>query len=473
MIENDDDFLATIAGISCVAEYTAAIKYIKQSFDIKPPEEMKWDLFFRGAADSSWDNIPSIYRNDGILVENEKKIYYEVLSRCSNDFQHCRSTFDYLVMMQHYGVPTRLLDLSTNPLVALFFACNEADIYKGKNGKVNIFNVQQNDIRLYDDNLVSLLANIAKIEKFNCLNLKLNQTIETILDPKFDSYYKLFISGYNLQEQSLAYSNNFIKIRKNLPFNNLFILLDYVKSSLKKSRESFDSFANASIPNFIPNEIKKNFEENALKFKIISTRTHDYINKIDELIEKIKKSPPNIEMDLHEIKAKMSEILSFITNEDQLFIAESLSYEASLEELTYTIREEKPYFNIDDIDLTALESVMCVKPKLDNPHIVRQSGAFFLFGLQPNSLNKDKPAEIPENFKFKIKGKEVAFIIRADKKSAILEELKLLSITEGDLFTDIDKVAKDIKRKYSPPLNINLMYGLNNIFPQYKGHIAQ
>ena len=79
-------------------------------------------LFFRGHADPNYILRPSIMRTPRLL-QNESEIYHELIINCPDDFEKCHTHLEKLVKMQHYGLPTRLLDITRNPLVALYFAC--------------------------------------------------------------------------------------------------------------------------------------------------------------------------------------------------------------------------------------------------------------------------------------------------------------------------------------------------------------
>lgn len=81
-------------------------------------------LFFRGHADKEWKLLPSVLRIDDNGVwfkERELILDYKQVSVSTMDYR--TRIENILVEMQHYGIPTRMMDWSLSPLVALYFAC--------------------------------------------------------------------------------------------------------------------------------------------------------------------------------------------------------------------------------------------------------------------------------------------------------------------------------------------------------------
>lgn len=113
-------------------------------------------LFFRGHADVNYRLLPSIMRSPG-WQEHEKDMYNQLLINCSHDFKSCRSHLDFLVEMQHYGLPTRLLDITRNPLVALYFACASEE---SQTGELIVFSVPTEQIKYPQSDAVSVLASL-------------------------------------------------------------------------------------------------------------------------------------------------------------------------------------------------------------------------------------------------------------------------------------------------------------------------
>lgn len=137
-------------------EYTRSLEqFIEKLQSVKTRTENELNFFYRGQCNDRRP-LPSAFREN--YMEKEDYLYHELILRCPEHFSGLQH-LDTLVMMQHYGLPTRLLDVTTNPLVALYFACKD---YTGKHGDdpghIYIYALPNNKVAYSDSDRVLMLS---------------------------------------------------------------------------------------------------------------------------------------------------------------------------------------------------------------------------------------------------------------------------------------------------------------------------
>jgi len=120
---------------------------------------------YRGQRDSSWQNVAGILRPEfKALLEDEKRAVRKLISVQPHEFASDETMLDKLVRMQHFGLPTRLLDVSRNAMVALFFATDPGPRdSKPSDGMVTAFAIPPELEKYYDSDSVSCIANLANM----------------------------------------------------------------------------------------------------------------------------------------------------------------------------------------------------------------------------------------------------------------------------------------------------------------------
>ena len=117
-------------------------------------------LYYRGES-AKWRLRPSIMRSRRLRA-SEGAMLTDLVTRRPSDFGQAGSALDQWVLAQQNGLKTRLLDVTRNPLVALFFAC-ERDEHAGKDGRIHVLAAPPSLIRTYDSDALSVVANFAKL----------------------------------------------------------------------------------------------------------------------------------------------------------------------------------------------------------------------------------------------------------------------------------------------------------------------
>lgn len=131
----------TELNIFSLSDYLGAIENLKTCYPtgmiINNP--VSAGFLYRGLADKDYELIPGIFRKhitkfDNNRIENDKYLVWGDETDILRAFIHEASVYlsipsddwgRWLEYAQHYGVPTRLLDWSKNPLAALYFCCKD------------------------------------------------------------------------------------------------------------------------------------------------------------------------------------------------------------------------------------------------------------------------------------------------------------------------------------------------------------
>lgn len=257
---------------------------------------------YRGQADFSWGLLPSVFRS---TPPPERDIFSELKQLNHKDFTK-DDFIEIAVNMQHYGIPTRLLDWTSNSLHALYFACVSKE-NENKDGAVYIVNV---------DSIVELGTeeekHIAKFLEYKYLNSDMNKNdVLTFLDSinrSNEHHYFFKTKYYNDRirsqkgyfsiyfEQTEAEINEFknqtLKDFENI-CNEQQLNMNYVKSLIDKvkllrfplsDKAAIDSKVSEILREFPYNENVKNTLEREITkvLEILNTRVsrpHD-MNKI-------------------------------------------------------------------------------------------------------------------------------------------------------------------------------------------------
>jgi hypothetical protein len=121
---------------------TSVVPDYRRATDYKYP----FGIWFRGHSDAKWRLTPGILREQNRRVRKvyteETSMFHHFQLRVSEHRHTYQNTFEWLCLMQHYDMPTRLLDWTESVLVALFFAVEGSRNAK-KDGRLYLLNARR------------------------------------------------------------------------------------------------------------------------------------------------------------------------------------------------------------------------------------------------------------------------------------------------------------------------------------------
>jgi hypothetical protein len=162
----DNNYLFGEGKIKCVDDVISLL-----NLDDSP----KGSLIYRGQINEEWALQPSLFRNHN---ENASKIEASVFERLIKGersfYQKSFDPLEHMINLQHFGVPTRLLDWSSDFFISLFFACfDEQNCCENKDGALYVLFKEHFQPILVNDSNYKLLKNPISEESVNLFERRL------------------------------------------------------------------------------------------------------------------------------------------------------------------------------------------------------------------------------------------------------------------------------------------------------------
>lgn len=404
---------------------------------IKNVDQTKYEIFYRGHENIDYQLVPNLLRKDSTkrqngqavkeIVNKEHEAFRDIVEKQPSEFAQCNSAIEYLVKMQHFGLKTRLLDITSNALIALYFACTSSSNStkdKNKPGQVIIFKLPKHIIKHYDSDTISAVANIAKCEA---------------------SELQFPLCGFKKDREQ------FIKNLYTQPAQgsgNKYIILQLLNEieeagKNKQSTKSIIQKLEAKISP-IPNSAPANLQVALNKLKRAKSKDQKK-DATEQLYSEIGKQYKNVTLNL---RGRIRNIDT--SKESQVSEKYKEWFNDNLGCLHHQIKDEKSYYD-PKIEPYDLGKIWAVNTKLDNPRIVNQKGAFLLFGLGVSEIeiNGGKQLAYTKEFYPEIPKEWIAgrINIESGSKEQLINELSTVGVHESFVFPELEKVAKEINQR--------------------------